>query len=237
MSTHTNHHDQTVGVRLDIGVRAGAWGMIASFVIFAIGVLVSIATTGDRAKAEQAAADRLGVPIPDLPAVELAKVSEQFPPTGQDIVNVLLLVLATVVFAVAIATARVGWLATALAILTPVGWLVYLLLGVTVTNGAVPPESTLALYDRYALPAMAVSSTGGCLAIVAIILALRSRGVARRSGTVLLVLAALGAVAAVVWGVPPVLPMLLGTILGITLIRVKVVGSAFTTRQDGHIER
>ena len=195
--------------------------MIGSFVIFAIGVLATIATTGDRADAEQEAADRLDVAIPDLPAVELAKVSEQFPPTGQDLVNVLLLVIATVVFAVAIAAARVGWLATALAILTPAGWLVYILLGVTVTNGAVPPESTLDLYDTYALPAMAVSSAGGCLALIAFVLTTRSRGIARRSGIVLVVLAALGAVAAVVWGVPPVLPMFLGTILGITLLRAK----------------
>lgn len=206
--------------------------MIASFVTFAIGVLVTIATSGDRARAEQAAADRLDVGIADLPAVELAKVSEQFPPTDQDVVNVLLLVLATVIFAVAIATARMGWLATVLATLTSVGWSAYVLLGVTVTGGAIPPESTLGLFDTYALPAMAASSTAGCLALIVFVLTLRSRGVVRRSGMVVLVLAALGAVAAVVLGVPPVLPMLLGTILGITLLRVRAPGLADIARSE-----
>ena len=218
MSTHANPDGRiaTFDVR---SMRAGAWGLIASFLIFAIGVLVTIMTTSDRVKAEEAAADRLRLPVPDLPAVELAKVSEQFPPTGQDIVNVLTLVLATVVFAVAIATTRMGWLPTVLATLTPLGWTTYILLGSTVTNGAIPPESTLALFDTYALPAMAVSSTAGCLALVLLVLILRSQGVARRFGIVLLVLAALGSVAAVVLGVPPVLPMLLGMILGITMLR------------------
>ena len=220
MSIHTIRGGRTA--TLDVrAMRAGAWGLIASFVIFAIGVLVTIITMGERVKAEEAAADRLGVPVPDLPALELAKVSEQFPPTGQDIVNVLALVLATIVFAVAIATARLGWLPTVLAMLAPLGWTTYILLGTTVTSGALPPESTLALFDQYALPAMAVSSAGGCLALVVLIVTLRSRGVARRFGIVLLVLAALGAVAAVVLGVPPVLPMLLGTILAITMLRAK----------------
>jgi hypothetical protein len=221
MSTYTNH-DRTARRSLDIGaMRAGAWGLIASFVTFAIGVSVTVATTGDRATAEQAAADRLEVGLADLPAAELAKVAEQFPPTGQDVANVLLLVLATVIFAVAIASARMGWIATALATLTPVGWTAYVLFGVTVTGGAVPPDSTLELFDSYALPAMAVSSTAGCLALIAVVLTMRSRGVVRRSGMVIMVLAALGAVAAGVLGVPPVLPMLLGTVLGITMLRVR----------------
>lgn len=139
-------------------------------------------------------------------------------------------VLDTLIFAVAIATARMGWIATALATLTPLGWTTYVLCGVTVTGGAVPPESTLALFDRYALPAMAVSSTAGCLALIVVVLAMRSRGVVRRSGIVVLVLAALGAVAAVVLGVPPVLPMLLGTILGITMLRVRGPGLAGSAR-------
>ncbi len=227
MTSRTNYDDRTARGSLDIGaMRAGAWGLIASFVTFAIGVLVTISTTGDRAQAEQEAADRLGVALPDLPAVELARVSEQFPPTDQDVVNVLLLVLATVVFAVAIASARMGWIATALATLTPLGWTAYVLFGTTVTSGAVPPESSLELFDRYALPAMAVSSTAGCLALIAVVLTMRSRGVVRRSGIVILVLAALGAVASVVLGVPPVLPMLLGMILGITMLRVKASQSA-----------
>ena len=200
-------------------MRAGGWGLIASFLIFAAGVVVSIATTGDRAQAEQAAADRLEVSLPDLPALELAKVSEQFPPTGQDVVNVLALVAATVVFAVAVASARVGWLPTVLATLTPLGWTAYILFGTSVTSGAVPPESTLTLFDRYALPAMAVSSIAGCLALIVAVLTLRARGETPRTGIVVLVLSALGAVAAVVLGVPPVLPMLLGAVLGIAMVR------------------
>jgi len=229
MSAHAYSDVRATG-SLDVAaLRAGAWGLIASFVAFVVGVVLSVATTGDRARAEEAAADRLGVPIADLPALELAKASEQFPPTEQDLVNVVLLVLATVIFAVAVAAARVGWLPTALAVLTPIGWSLYILLGTSLTSGAVPPESTLALYDAYALPAMATSTAGGCLALIVFVLTLRSRGVARRSGIVVLVLAALGAVAAVAFGVPPVLPMLLGTILGITLLRVRepdLAGSA-----------
>ena len=237
MSTRDHDRRPATGT-LDVGaVRSGGWGLIASFVIFAVGVLVTIMTTGDRARAEQAAADRLGVSIPDLPAVELAAVSEQFPPTGQDVVNVLVLVTATVVFAVAVAAARVGWLPTVLATLVPLGWSTYILLGSTVTSGAIPPDSSLALFDTYALPAMAVSSTAGCLALIVMVLTLRSRGLAGRSGMVVLVLAALGAIAAVVLGVPPVLPMLLGTILGITLVRVEVMGTASMTSHDGHVER
>jgi hypothetical protein len=226
MTTDANH-DRALGRPLDVGaVRSGSWALIASFVTFAIGVAATIVTSGDRAQAEQAAADRLGVQVSDLPAVELAKVSQQFPPTGQDIVNVGLLVLATIVFAVAIAIARLGVIPTVLATLTPLGWSTYIVLGVSVTNGAMPPESMLALYDRYALPAMAFSSTVGCLALIVLVLSLRSRGIARRTGIVVMVLAALGAVAAVVLGVPPVLPLLLGAVLGASLVRVKPAAPA-----------
>lgn len=205
---------------LDVrAIRSGAWALIAAFVTFAIGVVTVNLTAADRLAAENAAAKQLDVPVADLTAADLARVSQDFPPTSQDLVNVSLLVFGTVIFVVAIATLRLAPVATVLAVLTPVAWVAYLVTNVAITNGGAPPDSTLALYDDYAPTAMAISTVAGCLALAALVVALRQRDLARRTGLVVLVLAAIGAVAAVAVGVPPMVPVLLGAVLGIALVR------------------
>ena len=222
--------------------RAGGWQFIASLVTFAAGVVLIISTADPAyATAEQTAADRLGVSVADLPAAELARLNAEHAPLGAGTVPVaLLLNLGMLLFATAVATTvwtatgesrrqrLLAGGATALALAAPLGWMVYLLLNATISSGAVPPRTVLDVYDSYAMPAMAVSATGGALALICLVVLLRGEGLVRWTGRVVLVLAGLAAIGAAAFGVPPVVPSLLGAVLGVVLVR---------TRSDGAVGR
>lgn len=220
--------------------RIGGWQFIAALVTFVAGVVTIIATSDSRyAEAEQAAADRLDVSVADLPAVELARLNAEYGEFGGGlIVMTVLLNLGMILFALAVGTtlwAAVGegvkhrllsGAAGTLALAAPLGWIVYLTLNAAVASGGMPPGDMLDLYDRFAMPAMAVSGAGGALALICLVVLLRGRGLVRRTGLVVLALAALTALGAAVVGVPPVVPCLLGTVLGVVLVRTRSAAEA-----------
>jgi hypothetical protein len=210
--------------------RTGGWLFIGSLAAFAAGVAtIVVGADPDYAAAEQAAADRLDVPVGSLPAAAVAQLAVDHPANGSAVVAVLL-PLAMLLFslgtlaAVGAASRGRGWLrglAVAFGLLAPLGWFGYMLLESRITSGAVPPAVTLEEYDTYARPAMSASGLGACLALICLVVLLRPLGIARRTGLVVVVACGLAALAAVAVGVPPILPLLLAGVLGVVLVRTR----------------
>jgi hypothetical protein len=215
--------------------RAAGWQFLAAPVAFAAGVAAVAATTdAGYVEAEQAAADRLGRSVAELPAAELARLNAEYSSAGVgDLAVVVLTSLGLILLTLAVGSAvravtgggryrALRAAANVLALAAPLGWIAYLALTGAVTSGAVPPTDMLELYDRFALPAMTVSTVGGSLALCCVAVLLRTRGMARRTGLAVLALSGLAVVGGVLAGLPPIVPCLLGAVLGVVLVRTRV---------------
>lgn len=197
------------------GFRRAGRLLIASFGVFLLGLIAAIVTgtASGTAQAEAEAAERLGVAVVDLPAEVLASVhAGESPVTG--IAVALLLVAAAMLLVGGVRAAvhivgrsAAGTVAVALAVGSASAW-IYVQVASPLYSPALQP---------FVLPAVIVSTGLGAAALVASVVALRGRGVARRTGIVVGVLGMLVTIGCVV--VPPFAPFLLGLVLGVPLAR------------------
>jgi hypothetical protein len=207
--------------------RRGGWLLIGAFVAFVVFVATIIAANGDHDRAAQAAADRLGVPLADLPAEVLAPINHQYANTPGLLLIFALVMLSFGLFIAGVAgLSRIGGpgrrsLATpavVLAAIAPLCWLGIMALeaGTSVES---PDRWVLDWYDAVYNPLIAASSVAASLALICLAVILRQAGQARRTGVVVIALSLVTVVGAVVVGVPPIVPLLVGVVLGIVMIR------------------
>jgi hypothetical protein len=209
-------------------VRRGGWLLVVSFLMFVGFVAAIIFDQSGYGQAAQDAADRLGVGVNDVPAEVLAPINREY---SDSVRSLVLLVWVLVVFGLFIAGLRTAAAIagpgrrrslrnamTGLAALTPLCWVMVFLLdfGISVQS---PPQWVLRLYDAGYGAAIAANTVGGSLALMCLVVLLRPTRIARRTGVVVLALSALGTVAAVSVGAPPIVPLLLGAALGLVMIR------------------
>ncbi len=213
----------SVLVPTDTGaVRRGGWWLIASFAAFLIGFVVVIgqgALDGTIA-AEQEAAERLGVGVNELPPEVVAQIHGQ-PGALEGVLVALPLVLAPVLFVLGVYAAssvaaaserRFAVVARVLAIGCAAVAIAVQVLSFLLEVENLPVQGPITLL-------VTLTSAFGGGALVALVLALRPRGIARRTGVVVAVLGALSVLACFV--LPPFAPFLIAVILGVALVRTR----------------
>lgn len=204
-------------------LRRAGWFLIGSFLGFVVFVATMIATSNGYDAALNAAAEERGVSLNDLPAEAVAPINHEYNEIGQGVLLLVLIMLALALYiaGVRLATAvghgvirRVSVLAAAV---MPLCWLVIFALDYAL--GTDDPDRWFGFYDAAYNRAIAVSTVAGSLALLGVLVLLRRVGVARRTGLVVGALAVLTIVAAVAFGAPPVVPLLLAAIVGIVMVR------------------
>jgi hypothetical protein len=201
-------------------LRRAGWQLIASPGAFLLGLIAAVVggIVSGTAQAESEAAQRPGVTVAELPADVLAVIHEDDSWIAGVLVALpflaapVLLVLG-VRSASQVATPRLrgfGLLATVLAVGSALAW------AYVQVASPVNAESL----QRFVFPAVVVSTALGSAAVVAVVVVLRGRGVARRAGLVVGVLGAL-ATAGAFFVVPPFAPYVLALVLGTALARTR----------------
>jgi uncharacterized membrane protein YozB (DUF420 family) len=203
-------------------LRRSGWLMIGSFIGFVLFVATLIATGNSGYDAAvAAAAKQRGVEVNDLTAEALAPINHQYNGIWSGILPLLVVLAALCAYVVGVHLATkgsgaVGRTAVVIAALMPVCWLGVFLLefGIGTDNPGGWIDAYDAVYDKL----IALSSVAGTLALFAVILVMRRAGVARRTGVVIGLLGVLVLVAAIGFGAPPIVPLLLAAIIGIVMI-------------------
>lgn len=205
--------------------RHGALFVVA-FLLFLLGALVSSIDPA-RVRAEEAAAERLGVPLRELPGEVLSMIAQQHSSVGRELLLTLPSVAGMVLFAIVMhrtlrGTGSLDFAGTAAAALSAAAWVGCMLLYLGLFAG---PDDLPYLHDHFAsltAATVAVSVMSGSVAVLLLVVHLRSLGLARRVGLVVAALAVLALVAApvpAVGGMPPVFALLLAMVLGTAMIR------------------
>lgn len=218
MPTADIPHSVQLDTAMARALRVAGWQLLASagafllaLVCTAVGQLVSGVT-----QAEDDAAARLGTNPDQLPIEVLADIhrDDGWLPTllvALPFVAAAVLLLLGVRTAVWTAASRrrgIEVVAVALATISALTW------------GYVQVASPLYVepLQQFVFPAVVASTAAGCAAIVAVVVVLRARGIARRTG---LAVAALGSASTLgaFTVVPPFAPYLLALVLALALVR------------------
>lgn len=203
-------------------VRRGGWWLVASFAAFLVGFVVVIVQgiVSGTIAAENEAAERLGVGVNELPPEVVAEIHGQ-PGRLEGVLIALPLVLAPVLFVLGVRAAsavaagaerRFAVVARVLAVACAVTWIAVQVLSYLLEVENLPVQGPVTL-----LVTLMTAFGGG--AMLALALALRAAGVARRTGVVVGVLGGLSVLACFV--LPPFAPFLLAVILGVALVRTR----------------
>ncbi|HVL83005.1 MAG TPA: hypothetical protein VM367_01735 [Pseudonocardia sp.] len=220
-TTHPNSAgplDETETARVR---RAGRLlcGSALAFLLGFAAIIVSGLVSGT-IQEEDAAAERLGVGVNELPADVVAAIRADVTWFETVLISLPLLVAAVLLFLGVRAAAQAGHArrpalaaaATVLAAAATLAMLVMLVASALLERGVTGSEDV----SRGAVVAL----TGlGCAALVAVVPVLRARGLARRTGVVVAVLGSLVVIG--VWLVPPFAPFLLALVLGVALARTR----------------
>jgi len=213
-------------------LRRNAVLFMIAFGLFVVGVVPAMFGSPDRFLAEEAAAQEAGVAVRDLPGPLLSEIARQHSSAGLEILAGLPVILAMILFAVAIirsvrGTGRAAAVWTISAMTAAAAFIADMLLYLCLfaEPGSLPV--VIANFELLNKGSIAISVMAGCIAVAGLATALRVCGVARRTGVVVIALAALGFVAApipAVGGMPPAWPVLLGFVLGVAMLRHGRVG-------------
>jgi hypothetical protein len=205
-------------------LRRSGWLLIASFAGFVLFVATLIVTGNGYDEALSQVAKQRGVGLNDLPAEAIAPVNHEYNEIWSGILSlfVVLVALGVYVAGVRLATTLreaglLGRAAVAAAAVMPVCWIVIFALEYSL--GIDHPGRWLKVYDTLYDPMLALSTVAGSLALLGVVVVLRRAAVARRTGVVVAVLTVPVLVAAVAFGAPPVVPLLLAAIVGIVMVR------------------
>ncbi|GAB2655221.1 hypothetical protein [Kribbella swartbergensis] len=203
--------------------RAGRL-LIGAFAGFVVSVATMIATNNGYDAALSEAAEQRGVALNDLPAEAIAPINHEYNEIWSGLLTLALIMLTLGTYIAGVRmTARVrdggtlGRAAVACAAVMPVCWFAVYTLEYAV--GTDNPGRWIDIYDAAYDPVIATSSVTGSLALLGVVVLMRRAGVARRTGVVVAALAVLVIVAAVAFGAPPIVPLLLGAIVGIVMVR------------------
>ncbi|MEU6696954.1 hypothetical protein [Pseudonocardia sp. NPDC046786] len=197
-------------------VRRGARLLVGSFAVLIAMIVVDLVRTvldGSLA-AETAAAEELGVDVNELPPEVVAQIHGE-----QSLLDPMpyLLIAGAAAFAFGIATvARAvrparrgsGAVAVTAAVVCAAAWSAAQVVALLVGVGGKAVEGWLPVL-------VTVTCATGGVALVALVVALRPSGVARRTGTVVAGLAGASVVAS--FALPPLVPFVLGAVLGAPL--------------------
>jgi hypothetical protein len=203
--------------------RSG-WLLIGAFLGFVVSVATMIATNNGYDAALSEAAKQRGVALNDLPAEAIAPINHEYNEIWSGGLTLCLIMLTLGTYIAGVRTAArvrdggaLGRAAVACAAVMPVCWLGVYTLEYAV--GTDDPGRWIDIYDAAYDPAIAISSVTGSLALLGVIVLMRRAGVARRTGVVVAALAVLVIGAAVAFGAPPIVPLLLAAIVGIVMVR------------------
>ncbi|WP_203337692.1 hypothetical protein [Nocardioides limicola] len=211
-----------------VPLRRSGWLLVASLPVFAAGV-IAVSLNTDRFRAEQDAADRLGLSVHDLPGDVLAPIAQEHTSLWLELGVISPTIIAFALFGVGIwlVTRQAGGrgaLARGAAVVAGVAWVgcMALFLSLLAEGDAMP-------WVRENFPALAKSTTAvsviaGCLAVIALAAHLRRLDIARRTGLVVTAVAVLVAVLAPIpaaGGMPPAAACLLAMVIGIAMIRTR----------------
>lgn len=209
-------------------VRRGGWLLCASFGLFVAFVVVIIVFSVEEQRVQQEAADRLGVNINDVPARVVAPIlREHHPPLVFDLALLVLILASTVLFALAVWTLTgvqgrrrhpVAVAATVLAAVATLAFPLLMVLGFFLEQDP-PPDWAFDAWDNLWTQSVSAFGVVESIALICLILVLRPTSLARRTGRVVMVLSGLCVLSVLVGGSPPVVPLLLGAVLGGVLIR------------------
>ncbi|MFI5709407.1 hypothetical protein [Kribbella sp. NPDC051620] len=205
-------------------LRRSGWLLIASFAGFVLFVATLIVTGNGYDDALSEVAKQRGVGLNDLPAEAIAPVNHEYNEIWSGILPLCVIMVALGVYVAGVRLATtlreagaLGRVAVAAAAVMPVCWIVVFALEYSI--GIDHPGRWLKVYDTLYDPAIALSTVAGSLALIGVIVVLRRAAVARRTGVVVAVLTVPVLVAAVAFGAPPVVPLLLAAIVGIVMVR------------------
>lgn len=204
-------------------LRRAGWSLIGSLVAFLVGLTVTIVQglLSGALTAEQEAADRLGVGVNELPPEVVAEIYGR-PGWAQALLIALPFVIAPVLFVIGVRGATtpalprhrpVALAATGLALGCAGAWTTAQVLSALLEVEQLPVQGAMPIL-------VTLTSAFGGAALVALVVVLRARGHARRTGVVVAVLGALTVVAC--FTMPPFAPFLLGLVLGVPLARTRV---------------
>jgi hypothetical protein len=212
---------------IDQAARRGGWLLVGGFSAFVPFVGTIIATRGEADRAAQDAADRLGVSLAELPAEVLAPINNKYVGMASEALLVCLVLLSLGLFVAGVRTLGrisaadsrpIAMAAVILAALAPLCWLGIMALEIGISLDD-PDRRVLNWYDSFNNPLLAASSVAASLALICLALVVRRARRARRTSVVVIALSAVVVIGAVVVGAPPILPLLLGAVLGLATIR------------------
>lgn len=211
-----------------VPLRRSGWLLVTSLPVFAAGV-VAMSLDVDRFRAEQDAADRLGVSVHDLPGDVLAPIAHEHTSVGMELAVISPTILAFVLFGAGIwlATHQAGGrgaLSRGAAVMAGTAWVACMALFVSLTLGDDSMPWVREHFPTLVTSTTAVSVIAGCVAVIALASHLRSRAVARRTGLVVTAVAVPIAVLAPIpaaGGMPPAAACLLATVVGIAMLRTR----------------
>lgn len=211
----------------DLAVRRGGWFLVGAFAAFVAFVGTIVAIRGEVDRAAQEAADRLGVSLGEVPAEVLAPINNQHVGMGSEVLLLCLVMVSFGLFVAGVrAVGRIGGadgrpLAVAAAVLAgiaPLCWLGIMALETAISLDD-PDRRALDWYDALYNPLLTASSVVASLAMICLALVVRRAGRARRTSVVVIALSAVVVIGALVVGAPPIVPLLLGAVLGVVMIR------------------
>ncbi len=205
--------------------RRAGWLLIVSFLAFAVAVVMVVTMQPDYNKALEDAAAARGINVNDLPAEAIAPINHQYNALWEEILffGVILAALGLYVAAIRAATrvrpdsSRLATAALVAVSLMPIAWFGIFLLETGI--GSDDPSGWTGPYDALNVPLIAASTVAGSLALIAVCVLLRRIDVARRTGLVVIALAVLVLATASFVGAPPIMPLLLGAVMGIVMVR------------------
>jgi hypothetical protein len=223
-STTTKTPTTLTGQEADRSRHAG-WLLIGSFLAFAVAVVLVVTMQPAYNKALEDAAAARGVNVNDLPAEAIAPINHQYNALWEEIVffGVILVALGLYVAAIRAATrvrsdgSRLASAALVGVSLMPIAWFGIFLLETGI--GSDDPSAWTGAYDALNEPLIAASTVAGSLALIAVCVLLCRIDVARWTGLVVIALAALVLATAPFVGAPPIMPLLLGAVVGIVMVR------------------
>jgi hypothetical protein len=205
-------------------LRRSGWLLMASFAGFILFVATLIATGGGYDDAVAEAAKQRGVGVNDLPAAVIAPINHEYNAAWSGLLSLLVVLLALGVYVAGVRLATtllgngvLGRVAVAVAAVMPVCWVIVFALEYSI--GLDHPDRWVRVYDAIYDPVIAISTVAGSLGLLGVIAALRRAGVARRTGIIVAVLTVPVMVAAIAFGAPPIVPLLLAAIVGIVMVR------------------
>ncbi|BBG02911.1 MULTISPECIES: hypothetical protein [Pseudonocardia] len=208
-------HDTPVSLDVPAARRGGRF-LLGSFLVFAAMIVVDLvrSTLDGSLAAERTAADQLGVDPNELPPEVVARIHGE--PSLLDPMPYVLIAGATA-FAVGVTVVarasgptrrRPGAVAATAAVVCAVAWGAAQVVALLVRSAGMAVGNVLPVL-------VTVTCAAGGVALVALVVALRPSGVARRTGTVV---AGLGVVTvAACFTLPPLVPFALGAVLGVPL--------------------